>query len=211
MWSLCRHKKFHKYLNNFPGELYLPSASAPRPTIIRLPEQPSALKTIYVSGLTTAGTGGPFKTYLVTNSNPVQVQHIGYSTPRGGFTVSNTNDLDTSASSDLGSSQYQFSSLLQNQRSRKSLSNSIQKATIIHEDGDELPVAESRILPSNPNSIYQNYKEAQAKSEEESSTIEVPLSMIVSTESTEYVGNVASSTEANQDPSSSTTIGASTY
>jgi hypothetical protein len=146
------------------GEIYLPSASAPRPTIIKPLSQQSALKTIYVSS--SVGSEGPFKTYLVTNSNPVQVQNIGYTNPRSSLPPV---DLDTAAS-------YKILSYLP---PPKRLQTPIES----QETFDSQPAAESRILPSNPESIFQDFRRSDEMSSVENASISVPLSLIVSTSS----------------------------
>ncbi|XP_021956285.1 extensin isoform X3 [Folsomia candida] len=202
--------------NSGGGEVYLPSASVPRPTIIKPQAQPS-LRTIYVSGLSSSGSSGPFKTFLVTNTNPVKVENVGFTRPSGALPsvessssslTDSSFDLDTAASTSAISPEA-FTAQLQNHLPRNSLATSFQKATVIHEH-----VAESRILPSNLDNIFENYKQAEAESESaqaerrsdsaENVSINVPLSLIVSTESTETVASTES------DHTTSTTTDAST-
>lgn len=179
--------RYHLTMSFVTVEVYLPSASGPRPSIIK-PSFQSPVKTIYVttSGGNGAASNGPFKTFLVTNTNPVQVQHIGYANP-----TTASLDLDTAASSPILSQ-------LQSQLPPETQPTSIQKAKVIHEH--EQMGSESRILPSSPFNILRAFRDVREDepSSMENVSVNVPLSLIVptSTESVEVPATtVPTSTE----------------
>jgi hypothetical protein len=80
----------------------LGSGSEQRATIVKAPEQQQPLSTIYVSS---GDNSGQYKTYLVTNNNPITLKSLGFTNgPNGKITFpteTSSNSIPESASSSV--------------------------------------------------------------------------------------------------------------